>query len=205
MGQLQILGFRGNGRRFEIDFALEREVKKVVRQKNTSNEGRDDEVSHEIAQKVNFLFENCRKSNGERYTFREVSELSGGAIDSTWLWRLSKGQSSRPGLTTLKAITDFFGIDPSYWFNDLDEGLKAKIKIENSSTTAQQIALRAIELSPEAQQIILNLIDSFNKQIIVPNPNSDPSVIDPVATELDSRSKGNGSPTAKKAESPASD
>src|SRR5438128_10192818 len=109
----------------------------------------DDEIAKQLAEKVGFLFETFKKPNGDNYTFREVAELTG--LDSTWIWRLSKAQVTRPGIRTLKLLSDFFNVDPSFWFNDLTEGYKIKMKIEHGNETVQQIALRSLELPPEAQ------------------------------------------------------
>jgi transcriptional regulator with XRE-family HTH domain len=116
----------------------------------------DREYAQELAQKINFLFDNFRKPNGDRYTFSEVEQRSGGEVDQSWLWKLAHGQVTRPGLRVLKTISDFFEIDSNFWFNELDETSLARVKQD-------VLALRAINLSPEALQIVLNLIESLEK------------------------------------------
>lgn len=116
----------------------------------------DREYAQELAQKINFLFDNFKKPNGERYTFSEVEQRSNGVVDQSWLWKLAHGQVTRPGLRVLKTISDFFEIDSNFWFNELDETSLNRVKQD-------VLALRAINLSPEALQIVLNLIDSLEK------------------------------------------
>lgn len=116
----------------------------------------DQEYAQELARKINFLFDNFRKPNGDRYTFSEVEQRSGGEVDQSWLWKLAHGQVTRPGLRVLKAISDFFEIDSNFWFDELDEHSLTRVKQD-------VLALRAINLSPEALQIVLNLIESLEK------------------------------------------
>lgn len=120
----------------------------------------DENYAQELAEKVNFLFQQCRDENGDRYNFSDIERLTNGKLDQSWLWKLAHAQTSRPSLWSLKALTDFFGLDPSFWFNPLDEGLKSKVVVQQE---VQFIALRSSELTPEARKVILNLIDSFNK------------------------------------------
>lgn len=123
----------------------------------------EDNTSELVAEKLSFLFETCRKPSGERYTPREVEEGTGGKVTQSWIWKLSKGKSARPGLGVLKSLSDFFGVEPSFWFNELDESTKAKIRIERGGEYVRAIALRASELSPEAQKMVLDIIGTFEQ------------------------------------------
>ena len=114
----------------------------------------DQEYSEELALKVNFLFDKFRKPDGQKYTFSEVEQRTGGEVDQSWLWKLAHGQVSRPGLRVLKAISDFFGVDSNFWFDELDETSLTKVREDS-------LALRARKLTPEALQIVLGLIESM--------------------------------------------
>lgn len=114
----------------------------------------DQEYSQELALKVNFLFDRFRKPDGAKYTFSEVEQRTKGEVDQSWLWKLAHGQVSRPGLRVLKSISDFFGVDANFWFDELDETALTKVKED-------VLALRVRKLTPEALQIVLGLIDSL--------------------------------------------
>ena len=73
-----------------------------------------------IAVKVRLLFETQRKQNGDKFTYEEVEAATKGAITNSWISKLANGHVTRPGLWTLKALTDFFDIDPTFWFSPLD-------------------------------------------------------------------------------------
>jgi transcriptional regulator with XRE-family HTH domain len=123
----------------------------------------EQQLMEELAAKVRFLFEHCRKPNLDRYTYKEVEEGTNGAINGSWISRLASGYAQRPGLMTLKTLSDFFGIDPSFWFNPLDDISKYKIRTQKGDDTLNQVALRSSELSPESTQVVLDLIDSLKR------------------------------------------
>lgn len=138
--------------------------------KNNNNEPssdlKTDSYANEMAEKLNYLFENFRKSNGQKYSYLEVENLTQGKVHNSWLSRAASGQSPRPSLRSLKALNDVFGVDPGFWFKDLQEWLEEQEAKNNPSQDiqSQQIAMRASELSPDAQEVILDLIESFEKR-----------------------------------------
>ena len=73
---------------------------------------RDPEI---LAAKVRLLFETRRKPSGEKYTYQEVEATKN--ISNGWISKLANRGASSPGLWSLKDLTDFFDVDPSYWFD----------------------------------------------------------------------------------------
>lgn len=122
------------------------------------------EEGEEIAAKIQYLFDTYRKPNGDKYNYLEVDRLTDGKVDNSWLSKLGKGKVTRPGLTVLKAITNFFGVEPDFWFKDLDDWVAEQNEKRNQNTR-QEIATRAGDLPEEAQQIIFDLVDSFEKRL----------------------------------------
>jgi transcriptional regulator with XRE-family HTH domain len=134
-----------------------------------SKQIKDTAVNNEIALKLKYLLDNYTKANGERYSYTEIAELTGGQIDHSWLSKLASGQATRPGLQVLKALTSFFKIDASFWFRDLEEWKaeyeNQQIKLTDKEINAQKIALRASSLDEDSQQIVLDLIQSLENSI----------------------------------------
>ncbi len=133
--------------------------------------GDDSLYAREIADKVNYLFQNYRKPNLDRYSYSEVEELTGGKIDQSWISKLAHGQTIRPGIRVLKALTDFFQVDPVFWFKDLNDWIKeqetSKIPAEDENIgELYNVALRSMKaISPEdAHQVLMDLIKSLEKR-----------------------------------------
>lgn len=117
----------------------------------------------DLEEKVNFLFEHFRKPNLDRFTYKEVEEGTKGSVHASWISRLATGKAQRPGLMVLKALTDFFKVDPSFWFNPLTEESKFMLKEKQGDKTISTIALRSSNLSPENAQVVLDLINSLER------------------------------------------
>ena len=121
--------------------------------------------AQEIAAKINYLLSNYPKPNGERYSFQEVEDATNGEVHNSWLSKLASGQSTRPGLKVITALTRVFGVDPGFWFKDLDQWLKEKQEAEqNGEAFYNRIALRAKSLPPQAQGMLEDIIESYEKR-----------------------------------------
>ncbi len=136
------------------------------------NNSEPSEYAREISAKINYLFENYRKPNGQKYNYLEVEALSEGIVHNSWLSRVATGHSPRPSLWSLKALSKIFGVEPGFWFKDLEEWIleQAHKKEQLENPEIQQIALRANNLSPQEKQVLLDLIDSFEKRFSSNNP-----------------------------------
>lgn len=112
-----------------------------------------------FSNKLNRLFAENRKPDGTRYSQKEVLESAPGVLTRVYLWRLRKGKAARPSYPVVKALADFFGVDPSYFFAD-DEASDAN---SQKSDLSQQIALRSADLDIDGQKAILMMIESIKK------------------------------------------
>lgn len=134
---------------------------------DTEENSGQNEYAREIAEKINYLFENYKKSNGLKYSYLEVEALTEGKVHNSWLSRVASGQSPRPSLWSLKALSKVFGVEPGFWFKELDEWLsdKNQSKLSPEDLETQHIALRASTLSHEEKQVLLDLIESFERRL----------------------------------------
>lgn len=115
-----------------------------------------------FAEKLNRLFEEKKKPDGTPYSQTEVIEGTKGVLTRVYLWKLRTGRASNPGYHIIKAIADFFGIDPSYFFES-DETEAGFIKEAQENDLVDQIALRSSRLDKDGKQAVLYMIDSILK------------------------------------------
>jgi len=110
--------------------------------------------NQDFAQKLERLFEEVRKPNGKRFTQAEVVEGTGGILTRVYLWKLRTGKALNPGFHIVRAITDFFGVDPGYFFES-----QAASELPPSGRYIQEITQRASRLDDRGRKMILDLID----------------------------------------------
>ncbi len=116
-----------------------------------------------FADKLNRLFEENRKPDGMHHTQTEVVEATKGVLTRVYLWKLRKGQATNPGFHVIQALAEFFGVDPSYFFES--EEIKAALARENQERDRMidQIALRSSKLDEDEKQTVLIMIESILK------------------------------------------
>ena len=119
-----------------------------------------------LAEKVNRLFQNIHPSGRGEYSNEEVASAirtrGGPTISATYLWQLRKGIRDNPTKKHLEALADFFGVPPSYFFDDevterIDAELRLLVALRDSSV--RQIALRAFGLSAESLSKIAEMVE----------------------------------------------
>ena len=108
-----------------------------------------------LAEKIDHLFTVVHPGQGE-YTHEQVAtaieEAGGPTISATYLWQLRKGHRDNPTKRHLEALSSFFGVPPSYFF---DEETAAAVDAELQLLAAmrdphvRQLATRAAGLSPD--------------------------------------------------------
>ncbi|MFE0087709.1 helix-turn-helix domain-containing protein [Streptomyces sp. NPDC058991] len=127
------------------------------------------EVSEEgrfLAEKIDRLFKVIHPEGRGPYSLREVAngiaEKGGPAMSASFLHHLRTGQRDNPGIKYLKAIADFFGVPPAYFF-DNEEGRRADAELSllesMRDNQVRSVALRASGLSPETLSTIQAFIE----------------------------------------------
>lgn len=116
-------------------------------------------IDKSFAGKLNRLFEEKMKPNGAHYSKKEVLE-SIPVLTRVYLWRLQTGKVARPNYEIVKALADFFGIHPSYFFEeaDIEEG-----NIKGDQREELQVMLRSFGLDRDEQKAVLLMIESLKK------------------------------------------
>jgi transcriptional regulator with XRE-family HTH domain len=121
--------------------------------------------SRSLAEKVDQLFKTVHPASGE-YTYQQVADAirdhGGPTISATYIWQLRKGERDNPTKHHLEALSQFFGVPPSYFFDDdASEQIDAELELLASlrDASVRNVALRASGLSPESLGAIVDMIE----------------------------------------------
>ena len=129
-----------------------------------------------LADKLDRLFKTVRPRDGGEFTFEEVAEgirrRGGPTVSATYVWQLRKGLRDNPTKKHLEALADFFGVAPSYFFDDgaaawIDRELQLLAALRDAGV--RRLALRARGLSPESLTTIASMIERVRQLEGVPD------------------------------------
>ncbi|MDI6892720.1 MAG: helix-turn-helix transcriptional regulator [Actinomycetota bacterium] len=113
--------------------------------------------------KLNFLFATKLSPDGDKYSLREVSKGTGSKISPAYLQNLRKGTYKNPTYEKIKALADFFGVLPCYFYNEeaarkYYEQDCEELKKMLADPQIKEIALRATEIDDQTKTMVLQLI-----------------------------------------------
>ena len=120
-------------------------------------------MAKSVAELVNDLFRTYRKPNGSEFSNSEVSRATNHAVSPSLLSKLRRGEVPNPGRNALLALCQFFGVQPNYFFPEIDLPRNP----EGGSTeepVAFTAALRATNLDPEVKQKLAELLFALTKK-----------------------------------------
>jgi hypothetical protein len=128
-----------------------------------------------IAERLQYLFENKRKPNGKKYSYREAIraiEAEGGAsISVGYLSQLVTGVRTNPMMDAIQGLAKFFEVPLSYFdahtaTEDTNEQLKLVAALRHAGV--QDVAMRTVGLPPESVKLILGMIDRVRAVVGLP-------------------------------------
>jgi transcriptional regulator with XRE-family HTH domain len=127
---------------------------------------RSEEADNDFAQRLDYLFRTVIPNDGGEYTYEEVQNGTNKAVTAAYIWRLRTGKATNPGYAVIRALSDFFGVDPNYFFepeevakNQADERSNFNLAARFQDHSVKDIALRASELDEAGRQAILSMIE----------------------------------------------
>ncbi len=119
-----------------------------------------------LADKVNRLFRAVRPAGRGEYSNQDVAtalvERGSASISATYIWQLRKGLRDSPTKRHLEALAQFFGVPPSYFFDDeAGQQVAAELDLLAAMRDAgvRQIAQRTAGLSPAGLDVIHSLVE----------------------------------------------
>jgi transcriptional regulator with XRE-family HTH domain len=138
-----------------------------------------------LAEKLNRLFDAVHPAGRGPYSNEEVAtaiqEQGGPTISGTYIWLLRKGQRDNPTKKHLEALANFFGVPPTYFFDDeiaVQLAAELDLLVALRDASVRDIALRVSELSPDSLHAIRGMIEQVRQLEARSNPRSrrpDPS------------------------------
>jgi transcriptional regulator with XRE-family HTH domain len=129
-----------------------------------------EEAGKDFAQRLDDLFKRFTHPDGQEYSYEEVQNGTGKAVTAAYIWRLRTGKATNPGYWVIKALSDFFGVNPNYFFENETEASETLSEQDNvdlaerfQESSIKDIALRASELDEAGRHAILDMIDYILK------------------------------------------
>jgi transcriptional regulator with XRE-family HTH domain len=127
-------------------------------------------VPGSLSDKVDRLFRTIHPPGRGEYSFEEVADAirqrGGPTISATYVWQLRRGLRDNPTKKHIEALADFFGVPPSYFFND-DDAKRVDAELELLTALrdghVRQVALRAFGLSAESLDAIRDMVERVRK------------------------------------------
>lgn len=115
-------------------------------------------ADNHFADKLNRLFQEKKKPDGTRYSKKEVLEGCPG-LTRLYLWRLQTGKVARPSYEIVKALADFFEVQPDYFFEAANEAGGTPDPREEEL----KVLLRTFGLGKDEQRAVFLMIESLKK------------------------------------------
>lgn len=124
-----------------------------------------------LAEKVDHLFRTAKPPTGkDEYTHEQVAaalrEAGGPTISATYVWQLRKGIRDNPTKAHLEALAAFFGVAPSYFFDEESaERIEAELDLLAAmrDPAVRSIALRVSDLSTGSIRAILGMVEQARR------------------------------------------
>jgi transcriptional regulator with XRE-family HTH domain len=118
-----------------------------------------------LAERLNRLFATVHPADRGPYSNEEVARTirdRGGEISRTYLAYLRSGERDNPTMQHLDALATFFGVPPSYFFDDdaaarVDTELEMLVALRDNDI--RSLALRASDLSPKGIRAVTDIIE----------------------------------------------
>ncbi|MEV6209582.1 helix-turn-helix transcriptional regulator [Kitasatospora sp. NPDC051914] len=122
-----------------------------------------------FAERLDHLFRTVHPAGRGPYTYAEVAdgikEAAGSdskGISASAIQQLRTGSKTNPTMNTIEALAQFFGVRPSYFFDDESaERTAAELSLLASmrDNNVRTIATRASGLSPETLSVLQGFIE----------------------------------------------
>jgi len=123
-----------------------------------------------FARKLDRLFTTIRPASGGERSYAEVAagieRLGGPKVSANYIWLLRTGARDNPSLRHIEALAEYFGVPPTYFFDDeLAERVDAELDLLASlrDSGVREIALRSRGLSSDSQRLLQAMIEQARK------------------------------------------
>jgi transcriptional regulator with XRE-family HTH domain len=120
-----------------------------------------------ISERLSKLIATVHPPHRGPYSAREISDRAqrlGFQLSESYVHQLRNGKRANPTIEPLVAIAAVFDVPVEYFFTDREgEELQADLALARAMNDAgiRDIALRAADLSPEARQAVVTMLQQF--------------------------------------------
>lgn len=114
-----------------------------------------------FSRRLDHLFKTITSPDGNEYTYIEVQNGTQQAATAAYIWRLRTERAKNPGYGVIKALSHFFGVSPSYFFEgDEQAAEQARNRLSDlyRDTTVEEIALLASQLDEKGRRAVLEFL-----------------------------------------------
>ncbi len=121
-----------------------------------------------VSAKIDHLFGTVRRPDGREYTYDDVERGTSGRVSRSYVWKLRHGRNSNPSLDVLEALSEFFGVPPSYFFGpQLEDDRRARDSAEVAALlrdpSARLVAQQARGLGAGALDALADMIQHLRR------------------------------------------
>ena len=121
-----------------------------------------------FASRLDHLFRTVHPQDRGPYTPAEVAAAinaaaRGNVISATYMWQLRTGRRDNPTYKHLIALSRFFGVSPTYFFDDAETergAMPPEVVLALKEDAVRDLALRAAGLSEHSLKAIAGMVDS---------------------------------------------
>lgn len=121
-----------------------------------------------LARRLDHLFKTVHPKDRKPYTHAEVANAINKAAgerlaSTTYIWQLRTGRSDNPTYKLLVGLSRFFGVSPTYFFDEAEtarDAVPAEVTLALKNDRVRDIALDAAGLSGHSLDAVRQLIAS---------------------------------------------
>jgi hypothetical protein len=162
-------------------------------------------VSGSLAQRIDRLFRTYRSPKGREYSYREVataiaksekSSRRGETISAAYIWGLRTGAKDNPTLKHLHALSAFFEVSPSFFFDEELTQVPEDTRLLAATTRSavRRLAVAVLDLSEDSLGAVLHLVSHLRELEGLP-PVEESESIDLASTPIVSMPANESAPT----------
>jgi transcriptional regulator with XRE-family HTH domain len=124
-------------------------------------------ASRTLAERLDTLFKTVQPLRRE-FTYEEVArgctEVGQGTFSKTYVWQLRTGQRDNPTKRHLESLAAFFGVPPTYFFDDeVTDRVDSQLALATALRDAgvRDAALRIMSLDGSSRQSVVRIIQEI--------------------------------------------
>lgn len=108
------------------------------------------------------LFQSVRDQDGKEYSPSDVQVGTRGALTASYIWRLLSGSATNPSYNVIRALSEFFQVDPAYFFQEDEDGVDENLATPRKQRLLDEVARRASHLDEDNVQRVVEILEHID-------------------------------------------